>query len=185
LNAYGAYETFFCIFLLISFIWDVQKQVLPNRWIAWNAGSAVLLHLFIDGWPGFSASAFGAVAGLMLTVPLWAVGGIGAGDSKWFAGAGAWLGVTDTAVMLATAIVLSGMLALVYFLASSKFRVRCYECGLLLWLGLHDRFFPSIVDTPRSTGVRGVAFPFMFAVLPSAGLLFAVRWWRPELLEVW
>ena len=58
--------------------------------------SGWIFSLFTLGWEGFGYSLIGTVVGLALLLPLYAVGGMGAGDVKLLAGIGAWVGTTHT-----------------------------------------------------------------------------------------
>jgi prepilin peptidase CpaA len=48
------------------------------------------------GWEGLGSSLLGTAVGLGLLLPLYAIGGMGAGDVKLLAGVGAWLGSSIT-----------------------------------------------------------------------------------------
>jgi prepilin peptidase CpaA len=67
---------------------------------AWNHGSA-----------GFVWALEGAALGLALLLPLYAIGGMGAGDVKLLAGVGAWVGPAVTMWAFATSAVVGGAMA--------------------------------------------------------------------------
>jgi prepilin peptidase CpaA len=73
----------------------------------WNGGSPMLL------W-----SMTGALLGLMTLLPLYAIGGIGAGDVKLMAGLGAWIGPTLTLRTFLSSAMVGGLMGLVMMIHS-------------------------------------------------------------------
>lgn len=63
------------------------------------------------GWEGLGYSLAGTVAGLALLMPLYAIGGMGAGDVKLLAGVGAWVGTIITAYSFCLSAVIGGVIA--------------------------------------------------------------------------
>jgi prepilin peptidase CpaA len=175
----------FCCYAMVSLVWDVRRRLLPNRWIAAGIIATVILHIWFDGWTGLWLCVLGAVMGTMFTIPLWAVGAIGAGDAKWFLVAGAWVGGTVAGAILLASIGLSGLVAVGYFVLSRHFRQRCFEMSLLMISILHAPSPGTQIQALHHWGKRGDRFPFMIAVFPSIGIVFAVQRWVPGLLEVW
>lgn len=64
------------------------------------------------GWEGLGWSLFGTVVGLALLLPAYAIGGMGAGDVKLFAGVGAWLHATQTLHAFCVSAIVGGLLAI-------------------------------------------------------------------------
>ncbi|TWT90665.1 Type IV leader peptidase family protein [Pseudobythopirellula maris] len=64
------------------------------------------------GWEGLLYSLVGTAVGLLLLLPAYAIGGMGAGDVKLMAGIGAWVGVTVTVWSFAFTAVIGGLIAL-------------------------------------------------------------------------
>ena len=109
-------------FILIeAAIIDGRSLRVPN-WLTYNFLAGGLIFAF---WKGGSAllltSMAGAAVGLLTLLPLYSIGGMGAGDVKLMAGVGAWIGPWLTfwafvssalvgAVMAAGMIVYSGEL---------------------------------------------------------------------------
>jgi prepilin peptidase CpaA len=65
------------------------------------------------GWEGLMYSLVGTAVGLMLLLPAYAIGGMGAGDVKLMAGIGAWVWGTVTLYAFAVSAIVGGVIALV------------------------------------------------------------------------
>jgi prepilin peptidase CpaA len=80
---------------LAGCVCDLRTGRIPNLLAAVTALSGFVFHVAIGvgSGPGFSVA--GACVGLLLLFPVFALGGMGAGDVKLMAALGAWLGPTD------------------------------------------------------------------------------------------
>ena len=67
----------------------------------------------VGGWNGLGQGLLGMCVGLATLMPLYAVGGMGAGDVKLMAGVGAWLGAQVTWNAFLVSAVVGGLMALV------------------------------------------------------------------------
>ncbi len=111
---------------LVSFIL-VEAAVIDGRSL--RVPNWLTLHFALGGWAyaywiggasllGWSLA--GAAVGLACLMPLYAIGGMGAGDVKLMAGVGAWIGPTCTFwAFLATGLV-GGLIGLAMMAASGE-----------------------------------------------------------------
>jgi prepilin peptidase CpaA len=91
---------------------DGFKLRVPN-WLTYHLLVAGLAYsAWAGGWPGLAGSLLGAAVGLGLLLPLYAIGGMGAGDVKLLAGVGAWVGCGVTFWAFVTSAVVGGVIAL-------------------------------------------------------------------------
>ncbi|HEV3164616.1 MAG TPA: A24 family peptidase [Isosphaeraceae bacterium] len=92
---------------------DGLKLKVPN-WLTFNfAIGGVAFAAYTGGATGVMWALVGAAVGLAVLLPLYAIGGMGAGDVKLMAGVGAWMGPAITlGAFVATGIV-GGLMALV------------------------------------------------------------------------
>ena len=109
------------IVLIEAAVIDGRSLRVPN-WLTFHFLIAGLIYAFLKGGSAlFLTSLAGAGVGLLTLLPLYAIGGMGAGDVKLMAGLGAWLGpwlvlwafvatAMTGAVMAAAMIVYSGAL---------------------------------------------------------------------------
>ena len=101
----------FVTVMTLALTWDVKERRIPN----WLTGSGLLLAILLGvldagGIP--TESLLGAGLGLALTVPLFLLGGIGGGDAKLIAVAGAFLGTSQLLLALLATVLIGGVMAL-------------------------------------------------------------------------
>ena len=97
------------------------KQLKVPNWITFPMVlSGLLYHSVAHGWGGFSASLLGIGCGLLCLLPLYSIGGMGAGDVKLMAGIGAWLGAATTWNAFLVTVVVGALMAVIMVLRSGK-----------------------------------------------------------------
>jgi prepilin peptidase CpaA len=128
---------FVTITLIVAAVIDGLKLKVPN-WITfpmilsgWIYSATLSPYA---GWEGLMYSLVGTVVGLALLLPLYAIGGMGAGDVKLLAGVGAWVWGTVTLYAFAVSAVVGGIIAVlmvlykrVWFKHQSQFWMICNE----------------------------------------------------------
>ena len=77
---------------LVAVAWDVATRRIPNALTLGAAFAAFVVHACLGGWSGAGMAAAGWAAGVALFFPVFALGGMGAGDVKLLGALGAWLG---------------------------------------------------------------------------------------------
>jgi prepilin peptidase CpaA len=105
-----------CLILIVAAYIDGKELRVPN-WITFPMVLAGLLYnTALDGWSGLELGLLGMVVGLATLLPLYAVGGMGAGDVKLMAGIGAWLGATVTWNAFIATVVVGAVMAVIMVL---------------------------------------------------------------------
>lgn len=99
------------VVLVVAAVIDGWKLKVPN-WITLPmivAGWA--FNMYVGGWAGVGWSLLGTVVGLGLLLPLYAIGGMGAGDVKLLAGIGAWALPETTFYAFCWSAIIGGVIA--------------------------------------------------------------------------
>lgn len=100
--------------LLIWAAWIDGRQLRVPNWLTFPMILAGLVYGGISGgWEGLGHSCVGMLVGLACLLPLYAVGGMGAGDVKLMAGMGAWVGATTTWYAFCVSVVVGAVMAVI------------------------------------------------------------------------
>src|SRR3954466_8840515 len=125
------------ITLVVAAVIDGLKLKVPN-WITFPMiiSGWVYMTAFspYSGWEGLMYSLVGTAVGLALLLPLYAIGGMGAGDVKLLAGVGAWVCSATTVYAFAVSAIVGGIIAVLmvvsrkkWFKHKSQFWMICNE----------------------------------------------------------
>ena len=116
---------------------DLHSRRIPN-WLTFGAAAAALAMQYAsDGSVGAQHAMSGWITGLFLFMPLFLLGGMGAGDVKLLAALGAWLGAGDTIWLAIYASIAGGVIAAVMALHRGYLKTAFGNIGGLLrfwWL---------------------------------------------------
>jgi prepilin peptidase CpaA len=83
-------------------------------------------------WEGLGWSLLGTLVGLLLLLPAYAIGGMGAGDVKLLAGVGAWVHSWHTVQAFSATVVVGACLAVLMVLASGQWRRHLRQAWWIL-----------------------------------------------------
>lgn len=116
--------------------WHVKVVCITLIWAAWIDGkelrvpnwmtfpmvlSGLIYCTWTDGLSGLGFGLAGMVCGLLTLMPLYAVGGMGAGDVKLMAGIGAWLGWKTTLYAFCVSTIVGAVMAIIMVLYRRSF----------------------------------------------------------------
>jgi prepilin peptidase CpaA len=102
---------FVSLILVEAAVIDGMKLRVPN-WLTFHLVIGGLIYAaWGHGVPGFLWGLAGVAVGLATLLPLYAIGGMGAGDVKLMAGVGAWVGPVVTLWAFTTSAVVGGLMA--------------------------------------------------------------------------
>jgi prepilin peptidase CpaA len=124
------------VLLVIAAVIDGWKLKVPNRltypmiFAGWAYSGACF------GWEGLGWSLLGTAAGLAMLLPLYCIGGMGAGDVKLLAGVGAWVWATNTFYAFCVTTVIGAAIALLMVL----FRRGWVKHQAQFWMIFHEIF---------------------------------------------
>jgi len=97
----------------VAAIWDVKQGRVPNTVTFAAAAAGAVTSMILHGPGALPSSLLGCLVGLVLFLPLFAMGGMGAGDVKLLAAFGAWLGPITVLWAAIYASLVGGVMALV------------------------------------------------------------------------
>ncbi len=113
---------FVSVVLIAAAVIDGWKLKVPN-WITFPLViSGWVASAVFYGWAGLGCSLVGTVVGLLVLLPAYAIGGMGAGDVKLMAGVGAWIGLSQTLWAFAFSALVGAIIAVLMVLYRRKWR---------------------------------------------------------------
>jgi prepilin peptidase CpaA len=157
----------------VAVVSDLTTRRIPNALTFGAAAVALVVHGYLEGWPGLVSSAVGWVIGVCMFLPFFALGGMGAGDVKLLAAIGSWLGPVGAVWVALFASIAGGVMAVVVSACTGYLKRALVNvwCLLMEWRISGPRPVPDLT-LATSRGPR-----LAYAVPVFAGLMLAL-WWR-------
>jgi len=136
--------------ILIWAAWIDGKELRVPNWITFPMILSGLVYSAVAGG-GFLAGMTGMLMGLACLLPLYAVGGMGAGDVKLMAGMGAWLGWQITLEAFIVSVVVGAIMAVLMVLLKGTWK-KHYENFLTIlseWVVIRNPYELSRIAAER------------------------------------
>ena len=165
----------FTTLLVIGCITDLRSRKIPNELVLAILVSGWLFALVStpDTWRALGMSLAGTAVGFGIWIAFYVIGVIGAGDVKFFAAAGAWLGPGATARAAIIAAIVGGVLAIAFLIMERRLGEVLRRAAVAASSG-------SLVRTPEQTIVPEAKHrPLPYGVALAIGSLVAA--WVPQL----
>jgi prepilin peptidase CpaA len=125
------------LLLVIAAICDCRSRKIPNELVVCGALFAVVYTTLVP--PVFGATVLfpvsGLLVGLLLFLPLYLLGAMGAGDVKLLAMVGAFLGPLQTLYAALAVMIVGGALAIVWVLARGRMLQMLHNLASLFHFG--------------------------------------------------
>jgi prepilin peptidase CpaA len=154
--------------LTIAVVSDVRRHRIPNLLILAGLLVALGVQLHAGGLAGLGNLVLGMLIGFGLFIPLYALGGMAAGDVKLMAMAGAFLTPNHAVWMAVFSLIAGSLCGLLIILVRGQLTLTLSRYWLILVSRTHI--------APAAHEVAGKPFPYSVAVL--LGVLMALVW-RP------
>jgi prepilin peptidase CpaA len=176
---------------ILASMTDVWKYKISNLLTVPLLFGGIAFHAITNGWSGLGFSMAGAAFGFGVLIFFYVLGGVGAGDVKFVAGIGAWLGLLTTAEVFFIAGLVIGVCSVGIIVARdgiqglrSHVLVAMYQMrSLAIHLGAEERVEQVVKRKDR----RARLIPL--AAMITIGLLtvFVLQYtWNVNVLElVW
>ncbi|MGH9834083.1 MAG: A24 family peptidase [Blastocatellia bacterium] len=168
--------------LLVAFaiavsIFDVRERRIPNFLVFPATFVGLGLNLSIHGWGGLVFGLKGLAIGFVLLFIPYLVGGMKAGDVKFLAAIGAYLGATDVIRALLATVLCYPLLAAVAVIREKKARItwlrfRRVLCNFLGFFVPALKLYAVRLDGQDDKSVASATTPFGVAI--AAGTLIAI-----------
>ena len=140
--------------ILILAAWIDGRELKVPNWITFPmVVSGLVYSTWVGGAGGLGAGLLGMSVGLLTLLPLYSVGGMGAGDVKLMAGIGAWLGWQITLAAFCVSTVVGAVMAVLMVLWK-KDRTHHYENFLLIlseWMMIKSPYELSKIASERKS----------------------------------
>jgi len=165
--------TAFTVMLLYACVSDLRTRRIPNELVVALAVLGIAYSAGTGPFPSGLIGGMGGVAtGLLLWLPFWLLGWLGAGDVKLFAGASAWLGPWSAVQAAGLGALVGAALAIAWLGWERGIRVALEKSLIAM---IH----PKVLVSPSvTTNDRRRLVPYGVALV--VGLLVAA--WFPSLL---
>ncbi len=160
---------------------DYRRHRVPNWLNAGLAAAGLAARAVLEGWSGLGAGLLGMAAGFALLFVLWAMHAMGAGDVKFAAALGAWLGPHLVFQAVLAGALAGGLIALGLIVYRRCWWQASWNLGLLVAKVGSPRTafsdFGSAQSLSRSTGVLPYAIPLSIGTLVVLVSGYA-GWWE-------
>lgn len=136
--------------ILIGAAWIDGKELKVPNWITFPMILSGLIYSTVVGG-SLSSGLLGMAMGLACLLPLYAVGGMGAGDVKLMAGIGAWLGWQITLESFAVSVVVGAIMSVLMVLFRGTWK-KHYENFLTIfseWVTIRNPYELSRIAAER------------------------------------
>ena len=161
--------------LIVAALIDGYKLKVPN-WLTFPMIiSGWVFSTVSFGWEGLVWSLLGTAVGLALLLPLYAIGGMGAGDVKLLAGVGAWVGGTITLYAFCVSAIVGGVIAVLMMVFRSTWQKHYYQV-LEIWsevLTIRDPEKLSAIAAERKSSMLLLPYGIPIAIGTIAYFAYA------------
>ena len=151
---------------------DLHSRRIPN-WLTFGAAAtAFVFHFAEGGQAAAQQAAAGWATGLFLFMPLFLLGGMGAGDVKLLAALGAWLGAGDAFWLAIYASMAGGVIAVAMALRAGYLRTALRNIGGLarFWWMFGLRPMPAVTLENSAAPKLAYAIPIFVGTVMTIWL---------------
>lgn len=160
--------------LLVAAVIDVRQLRVPN-WLTFPLiAGGWMASTYLFGWEGLGWSLAGTAVGFGLLLPVHAIGGMGAGDVKLFAGVGAWLHATETFHAFCVSALAGGLFAAAVVVRRGQWRKHWFQFQAILFelITIRDPQALSALAAERKSSMT--LLPYGISIM--LGTVFYLGW---------
>ena len=164
-------------FVIAVSIFDLRDRRIPNFLVFPAVAIGLIVNLYRQSWNGLGFGLKGLAVGFALLVIPYAVGGMKAGDVKFLAAIGAFVGATDVVRALLATVLFYPALAAVAVIRDGKFKITWLRFRRVLFnfLGVFApvmRIYALRLEGRDDQSIASATTPFGVSI--AAGTLVAI-----------
>ena len=163
---------------LVAAVWDLRQRRIPNTLTLPLFGAGLIYSSWVGGLSGAAGSIGGCLLAALPFLLLFIYAGGGAGDAKLMGAIGAWLGVSQSVIVLVAVVAVGALLGLAQAAWHKRLTDVTGRMGIILnswyvWFVSGHR-----VSTWQLTDVQQLQMPYAVSILTgvSAAALGTVLW---------
>lgn len=162
---------FASLFLLLICTTDTLYAKIPNLFVLALTLCGFGLHVWLEGFAGLWTALLGLLAGFVVLIIPYLLGGMGAGDVKALAALGALLGAGTILQVALYMALFGGLMSILHFLCNRNLLAQCRAGMNSLTVFLYTRDIKILKPDSNSESLR---FPYAAAI---AFGFFAHTYW--------
>jgi prepilin peptidase CpaA len=147
---------------------DLRRHRIPNALVLIGIALGITGQVASDGWFGLGNGLLGALIGFAIFIPLYALGGMAAGDVKLMAMVGTFMAPQQALLASLLALMAGGVGGLLLIAVHGQLRQTLIRYTVML--GTHRYLVPAKDE------VAGKRFPYAIAIL--LGTLGSMLWFE-------
>jgi prepilin peptidase CpaA len=157
---------------LMATAWDLSTRRIPNALTFGAAFAAFAVHGYLGGLDSLALAAVGWIVGVAVFFPIFALGGMGAGDVKLLGAVGAWLGPVAVIWVALYSGIAGGLLGLVVAAWSGYLRqaVANIYSMVIYWRVVGLKPVPDLTLSSHSGPRLAYAVPILAGVMVTLWL---------------
>ncbi|HVP11295.1 MAG TPA: A24 family peptidase [Phycisphaerae bacterium] len=160
---------------------DYREHRVPNWLNAAIALTGLATQATFGGWAGLENGLKGMLLAFGMLILFWAIKGMGAGDVKFMAAIGTWLGPDMTVSAVMVGAVLGGLIAVGMIIRRRKWRQTLANFGILAAKVSNPKMAFGEFGSARSLSGQSALLPYAIP-LSLGSLIVAVTvysgWWE-------
>jgi prepilin peptidase CpaA len=164
----GGVEWLLILALTLAVWTDARAHRIPNLLVLIGIALGITGQVVSDGWFGLGNGLLGALIGFAIFIPLYALGGMAAGDVKLMAMVGTFMAPQQALLASLLALMAGGVGGLLLIAVHGQLRQTLIRYTVML--GTHRYLVPAKDE------VAGKRFPYAIAIL--LGTLGSMLWFE-------
>lgn len=152
------------LMLVMATYCDLRHHRIPNVVSIGGAFAGLIFNTYAFGGTGALTALAGIGIGLILFLPFYMLGGMGAGDVKLMGAVGAFLGPAHTALAVGLSLIAGGVLAVIVLAMRGELRRTLQRYGSVFKYLIYTRRLSDSYVPPGSGEAATIRFPYALAI---------------------